>query len=64
MAALVRTKPNAVIRSFYAWLLAAGKHKKLAPVACMRKLLTNLNTMTRTDERWAAHHAAQTRAPA
>nr|MDQ6886582.1 IS110 family transposase [Gemmatimonadota bacterium] len=52
MAALVATKRNAVIRPFYQRLLAAGKPKKLALVACMRKLLTILNTMVRTHTRW------------
>lgn len=52
MAALVGTRRNAVIRAFYARLLAAGKPKKLALVACMRKLLTILNTMVRTRQRW------------
>jgi transposase len=52
MAALVATKRNTVIRAFYLRLLAAGKPKKLALVACMRKLLTILNTMIRTNERW------------
>jgi transposase len=60
MAALVATKRNAVIRGFYARLLAAGKPKKLALVACMRKLLTILNTMVRTGEHWSAAHADRT----
>jgi transposase len=46
-----------VIRAFYARLLAAGKPKKLALVACMRKLLTILNTMIRTGQRWCAANA-------
>jgi transposase len=54
MAALVATKRNAAIRAFYVRLLAAGKPKKLALVACMRKLLTIHNTMVRTGERWSA----------
>ncbi|MGH9424648.1 MAG: IS110 family transposase [Thermoanaerobaculia bacterium] len=54
MAALVATRHNAVIRAFYQRLLAAGKPKKVALVACMRKLLTILNTMLRTRQRWAA----------
>jgi transposase len=54
MAALVATKRNAAIRAFYLRLLAAGKPKKLALVACMRKLLTILNVMVRTNERWCA----------
>ncbi len=52
--ALVATKRNAVIRTFYLRLTAAGKPKKLALVACMRKLLTILNTMVRTNRRWCA----------
>ncbi len=54
MAALVATKRNAVIRAFYQRLLAAGKAKKAALVACIRKLLAILNTMARTRERWRA----------
>ena len=45
MAALVATKRNAVIREFYQRLVAAGKPKKLALVACMRKLLTMIGGM-------------------
>ena len=52
MAALVATRRNPVIRVFYARLLAAGKPKKLALVACMRKLLTILNHLVRTGQRW------------
>ncbi len=54
MGALVATRRNDVIRAFYLRLLAAGKPKKLALVACMRKLLTILNTMARTREPWRA----------
>jgi transposase len=57
MGALVATKRNAIIRAFYQRLLAAGKPKKLALVACMRKLLTILNTMARTHQRWSLDHA-------
>lgn len=58
MAALVATRRNVVIRVFYQRLLAVGKPKKLALVACMRKLLTILNTMVRTGTRWSADYAA------
>jgi len=58
MAALVATKRNAIIRAFYQRLLAAGKPKKLALVACMRKLLTILNTMVRTQQCWCADYSA------
>lgn len=64
MAALVATKRNAVIRAFYVRLLAAGKPKKLALVACMRKLLTILNTMVRTGERWTTERVDRTLIPA
>lgn len=52
MAALVATKHNPTIRAFYLRLVAAGKPKKLALVACMRKLLTILNVMARSGQRW------------
>ena len=54
MAALVATKRNAVIRAFYQRLVTTGKPKKLALVACMRKLLTILNTIARTKQRWSS----------
>lgn len=64
MAALVATKRNAVIRAFYRRLVAAGKPKKLALVACMRKLLTILNVMVRTAQPWTAETAGGARIPA
>jgi len=45
MATLVASRHNPVIRDFYERLLAAGKPKKLALTACMRRLLTILNAM-------------------
>lgn len=54
MAALVATRHNAVIRAFYQRLVAAGKPKKVALVACMRKLLTILNAMLRDGRPWLA----------
>lgn len=47
MAALVAARFNATIKTFYRRLIAAGKPKKLALVACMRKLLTILNARIR-----------------
>jgi transposase len=64
MATLVATKRNTVIRTFYQRLLVAGKPKKLALVACMRKLLTILNTMVRTQQRWSADHVSGALIPA
>jgi transposase len=52
MATLVAMRHNRVIRCFYARLLGAGKPKKVAIVACMRKLLTILNAMVRTGKKW------------
>ena len=45
MGAFVASRYNPVIRDFYRRLLAAGKPKKLALTACMRKLLVILNSM-------------------
>ena len=55
MGALVATRHNPVIRSFYQRLLAAGKPKKLALTACMRKLLTILNAMVKGGQHWKPH---------
>lgn len=52
MAALTATRFNPVIKKFYQRLLARGKKKKVAIVACMRKLLTILNEMVRNQEIW------------
>lgn len=52
MAALVATRFNPVIKSFYRRLLTAGKDKKLALTACMRKLLIILNSMVRNQTSW------------
>ena len=52
MATLVAMRHNRVIKIFYERLLAAGKPKKVAIVACMRKLLTILNAMVRTGKTW------------
>ena len=52
MAALVASRRNPVILAFYQQLLARGKAKKVALVACMRKLLTILNTMAKTNTPW------------
>jgi transposase len=54
MGALVATRHNPVIRAFYQRLLAAGKPKKVALTACMRKLLIILNAMVRQQSPWSA----------
>ena len=52
MGALVATRYNPVIKVFYRRLLSAGKAKKVALVACMRKLLTILNSMVKSGQHW------------
>jgi transposase len=52
MAALVATRKNPVIRTFYQRLCQAGKAKKSALTACMRKLLTILNAMVKSRTPW------------
>lgn len=53
MATLVATRHNPVIREFYKRLKAKGKVSKVALVACMRKLLTILNSMLKHKTRWS-----------
>lgn len=52
VAALVGTRFNPVLKAFYAKLLAAGKPKKVALVACMHKLLIILNAIARSRQPW------------
>lgn len=52
MATLVAVHHNHVLKTTYAQLLARGKAKKVALVACMRKLLTFLNAMLKQGKAW------------
>jgi transposase len=52
MATLSAVRSNPILRSFYQRLLRAGKLKKVALVACMRKLLIILNAMARDRRQW------------
>ena len=52
MATLSAVRFNPVLRKFYNHLLEQGKIKKVALVACMRKLLTMLNAMVRDLQPW------------
>jgi transposase len=54
MAAIVAATHHPQIRPFYERLLDAGKSKKTALIACMRKLLTILNAMARAGAGWRA----------
>lgn len=52
MATLTAMRYNPAIKAFYERLVAAGKPKKVAIVACMRKLLTILNAIMRDNTVW------------
>lgn len=52
MATLVAVRHNAVFKTFYQRLINAGKPKKLALVAAMRKLLTVLNAIAKSGQHW------------
>lgn len=60
MATLSATRCNPAVRLWYQRLLAAGKPKKVALVACMRKLLVVLNQMLKTKTRWQAQITSTT----
>ena len=57
MATLVATRFNSIIKAFYQRLLVAGKPKKVALTACMRKLLTILNAMLKHRSPWLPNHS-------
>jgi len=57
MGALVATRYNPHIKEFYERLVGAGKPKKVALVACMRKLLVILNALLRDRTPWRYPHA-------
>jgi transposase len=52
MAVLAATRCNPVLKAHYHKLVAAGKAKKLALIACIRKLLVMINAMLRTKTTW------------
>jgi transposase len=58
MAALVASRHNPVIHELYQRLLAAGKPKKVALVACMRKLLVILNAILKSQQPWRQPESA------
>ncbi len=57
MGALVATRFNPTIKAFYERLVGAGKPKKVALVACMRKLLTILSAILKHRTPWRSPHA-------
>jgi transposase len=52
MATMAAIRFNPVIKSFHQRLIAKHKPKKVAVVACMRKLLTIINVMIRENKLW------------
>lgn len=52
MATVVATGHNPVIEQFYGRRVDSEESKKVALVACMRKLLTTLNVMLSKEEEW------------
>jgi transposase len=52
MATLVAVRHNPALKACYEGLLAVGKRKKVALVACMRKLLTILNAIAKHGSTW------------
>ena len=57
MPMLAAIQHNPVIRAFYQRLVGQGKPKKVALVACMRKMLTILNAILREGTTWNPHIA-------
>ena len=60
MATMAAIRYNPAIKVFYSRLIANGKPKKVAIVACMRKLLTILNAMLRDQAMWDTAKHPQT----
>jgi transposase len=52
MAALTASRYNPIIKAFYHRLCSAGKARKVALTACMRKLLIILNSMVKHQQTW------------
>ncbi len=58
MAALAATIHNPMMRQFYQRLCAAGKAKKTALIAVMRKLLITMNALVRKNQFWVLEQTA------
>lgn len=61
MATLAARRFNPVIRTFFERLVASGKEFKVAMTACMRKLLTILNSMLAHQTTWNPNFTTQKR---
>ena len=52
MTTIVAIRHNSTIKAFYQRLKSQGKESKVAIVACMRKFITILNLLVKTDQAW------------
>lgn len=52
MGTLVAVRHNSTLKAFYDKLCQAGKKKKVALIACLRKLLVIMNTMIKNNTPW------------
>lgn len=59
MATIASLRWNDQIKCYYQDLLARGKKKKVAIIACVRKLLTVLNAMIRDNKTWCPNLVGQ-----
>lgn len=61
MAALVATRHNPVMKAFYEQVCNNGRPKKVALVACMRKLLGWANMLLKTGQDWSTEKGLKIR---
>jgi transposase len=59
MGAVSASRNNPVLRAIYGRMVAAGKPKKVAIIALMRKMVVWLNAMVRDGKPWAGSLSAQ-----
>lgn len=57
MATMTAVQHNPKIRAMYQRLLAAGKLKKVALIACMRKMIVIINAMVKNGNDWNVNYA-------
>lgn len=58
MPTLAAIRFNHDIRAFYQRLVAAGRPKQVAVIACQHKLITILNALLRQNRHWEPNHAS------
>lgn len=52
MATIVAIRHNTIIKAFYIHLKSKGKESKVAIIACMRKLVTIINQLVKSNQTW------------